>query len=210
MPVLDKELAKDISGRMKELLDMTGFTIEGLALFCDVKSSYLKSVYYGNAAISVEWVKKISGSFNISLIDFFTFGTDLMFNSNSNKKVTAFTKIHFESHPEYFTAFAKPAEKASPETNKYVREKVAAITLQTDYFETGKTIEQIKKDFAKEFGLKLESGRLYELLAKYVGNELKKKPVIKNKADGEISKRKIYQYIKAKPVNKGNNKKAKE
>ncbi|MNY83337.1 hypothetical protein D3C86_2260360 [compost metagenome] len=52
-------------------------------------------------------------------------------------------------------------------------------------------------DFAKDFELVLESGRIYELLRKYVDHEIKREKSTRINHDHSTSNRMIFLYKKA-------------
>ncbi|MFC3196495.1 hypothetical protein ACFOET_02590 [Parapedobacter deserti] len=64
--------------------------------------------------------------------------------------------------------------------------------------DTEHLVEQMIADFAKDHNLILESGRLYELLAKYVDKELEKRETTKKTKGGKVSKKKVFAYVRKK------------
>src|SRR5690606_313903 len=195
MPVENKKLAKDISDRLDEIMSITGLNLIGLAVFCKVKSSYLKSVWYGNSPISVEWVKRICDAFNIDLVQFFSFTEPFDDELSNAPSFVNFKKRYIGKGLGYFTEEGEKQKPAS-QTRKYEREKIAYIIQYTDYLAEKRTTESMVKDFASDYGLILKSGRIYQLLAPYVDKQLEKRKTTKRTLKGEESKKEVFEYIK--------------
>ncbi|HBS64433.1 MAG TPA: hypothetical protein DEA42_00135 [Acinetobacter pittii] len=71
------------------------------------------------------------------------------------------------------------------------------IVLHTDYFDTSRSIAEMAVDFANDYELVLESGRIYELLRKYVDHEIKREKSTRINHDHSTSNRIIFLYKKA-------------
>ncbi|MDF2514865.1 MAG: hypothetical protein K0R59_161 [Sphingobacterium sp.] len=198
--VTNKKLAVSISKRISEILELTGFSVLGLANFAGIGPSALQSYYSKTIPISVETVDKICEPLHILLPDFFDFDTPLLIEIDKLPRYEIFKKKHYTQANNYFkevpTDFAK---KPTSSGKKRERDYIAYIVDHTDYFRTPKTIAHMLVDFAKEYDLILESGRLYELLKKHVTAKVlirQAQPRINN--DNSPSVRKIYWYSKVK------------
>ncbi|MFD2597218.1 hypothetical protein [Sphingobacterium griseoflavum] len=188
-------MAKLISGRIDEILNLTGLTLIGLANLTAVGEKAIRSYHSRTLPISVETVNKLCVPFSISLALFFDFKKPIHLSEEELKTLNEFKAEFFPKKMGYFKeekdAFiAKPKSKG----HKREREYIAYIVKQTEYFSTPRTIAQMIADFERDHNLKLESGRLYELLKKYIGSDLERVVSIKTNQDGLQSKRQIYLY----------------
>ncbi|TDS13755.1 hypothetical protein [Sphingobacterium paludis] len=193
----NKQLAKAIAIRIDEILAITDLSIVGLANFAGVGEKAIRSYHSGTLPISVETIDKICTPFALSLAHFFDFALPLQIAEQQLKTLEDYRnkflhqrKGYFKEEEELF--LAKPQSTGT----KREREYVAYIVLQTDYFEQERSIAQMLVDFRGEFDLHLESGRLHELLKKYLGRHLARKTSLSKKLDGSLSKRSIFLYYR--------------
>lgn len=194
--VTNKILAMHISERIDEILDLTGLTLLGLAEFSDIGRSAIRSYHSKTIPISVEIVSKICESLSISLSLFFDFNTALPDNLTSNKRLKAFSQNHAHAGNGFFKEETYSNYTPVGEGRKYERDTIAYIIKHTDYFATPRTIEDMVTDFVKEYNILLESGRIYQLLYKYIGTVLQRAKVKKHNKDGSLSKKEIFTYVK--------------
>lgn len=196
---VNKELAKAISGRIDEILDLTGLTLTGLANFTAVGEKAIRSYHSRTLPISVEIVHKLCAPFSITLRQFFDFDSPLQLSKKGAALLDEYRQQLFHKRMGYFKE-EKDAFIAKPKSTgpKRERESIAYAVKQTDYFAEGKSIAQIIVDFNKEYDLQLESGRVYDLLKKYVGNELDRVATPKTNQDGLTSKREVFLYYRRK------------
>lgn len=195
----NKKLAKAISLRIDEILKLTGLSIVGLANLAGVGAKAIRSYHSGTLPISVETIDKICQPLALSLTHFFDFDTPLHIAKSGLKIVEDYRRKYLNLRMGFFkdeedVFVAKPNSTGT----KREREYIAYIVLKTDYFEQEKSIAQMLVDFRSAFDLHLESGRLHELLQKYLGKELARKTVQGKKMDGSPSKRSIFLYHKPK------------
>lgn len=194
----DRILAKNIANRIDEILQKTGMTVAGLAAFTKIGASSLRSYQRGSLPISVETVFKICTPLAIPLTDFFDFHQPLDIAIDELTKFQTFRSQSLSASSGYFQEEKKHfVSKPTSTGRKRERDYIAYIIFHTDYFATPRTVAQMLTDFAHEHDLHLESGRLYELLKKYVGTALKRRPVLRVKNDESTSKRTIFLYSKA-------------
>ncbi|RKE52299.1 helix-turn-helix domain-containing protein [Sphingobacterium detergens] len=196
--VTNKGLATLISARIKEILTLSGLTITGLAKFAGIGESAIRSYYSRTIPISVETVSKICESLSIVLKDFFDFDKTLSIGTAALPELENFkTKLLQESmnySQEEETEFVQLPTSTGL---KREREYIAYIVKYTDYFDAAKTVAMMLVDFANEYDLELESGRLYELLKKHVDNgTIEKIPTPRVNNDNSVSTKKIFLYKK--------------
>lgn len=196
---VNKELAKLISVRIDEILDLTGLTLVGLANFTQVGEKAIRSYHSRTLPISVEIVNKLCAPFSISLTQFFDFDSILQLSEQGIALLDEYRLEFFHKGKGYFKE-EKDAFIAKPKSTgpKRERESIAYAVKQTDYFLEGKSIAQMIPDFNREYDLQLESGRLYDLLKKYVGNELDRVASAKTNQDGLKSNRQVFLYYRRK------------
>jgi transcriptional regulator with XRE-family HTH domain len=193
--VINYTLAEKISERMDTILKESGLTLIGLAVLSKVGKSAISSYHSKSIPISVETVNKICEPLFIKLKDFFDFETNLILSTKALLVIENFKSLNVVNLPIYFksTGCSKPVGSGI----KWEREMIKYIVLRTDYFTTARSIAEMTLDFSKDYGLTLKSGRLYNLLKKYIGNELKKEPVLRINNDSSKSKRTIFLYSRA-------------
>lgn len=196
---VNKELAKLISVRIDEILDLTGLTLIGLANFTEVGEKAIRSYHSRTLPISVEIVNKLCDPFSITLAQFFDFNSPVQLSAQGIALLEEYRQQFFHKRKGYFKE-EKDAFIAKPKSTgpKRERESVAYVVKQTDYFAEGKSIAQMISDFNKEYDLQLESGRLYDLLKKYLGKELDRVASAKTNQDGLTSKREVFLYYRRK------------
>lgn len=196
--VTNKKLATLISARVKEILDLTGLTLSGLANLAGIGESAIRSYYSRTIPISVETVSKICESCSILLKDFFDFENPLSLEQEVLPKLVNFKTKYLQKKKSYFQEEA--TEFVQPPTStglKREREYIAYIVKHTDYFDTERTVAMMLADFANEYNLELESGRLYELLKKHVTSKtIEKIPTSRINNDSSLSTKKIFLYKK--------------
>lgn len=194
---VNKPLAAFISQRFSEMMKKTDLDIESFAAYSKIGYSTFRTYHSQTVPISVETLKKICDAFDILLCDFFNSDKQVVINDVVKNQTFLFA-IHYlaqkaellqEKHVDF-------SEKPIGTGSKWQREMIKYIILHTDYFHTPRSIAEMLVDFAKKFDLILESGRLYELLRKYVDNTLKKEKSIRINNDSTTSKRTIYLYKK--------------
>jgi len=192
---VNKELAKLISVRIDDILNLTGLTLIGLANLTGVGEKAIRSYHSRTLPISVEIVDKLCAPFSISLTQFFDFHRPVEFSEKGRALLDEYRQQFFHKRKGYFKE-EKDAFIAKPKSTgaKREREAVAYVVKQTDYFAEGKSIAQMIPDFNNEYDLQLESGRLYELLKKYVGKELDRVASRKTNQEGLASKRQVFLY----------------
>ncbi len=172
--IVNKVLAQKITSRIEELLCSSGLTLLGLAVLCDIGRSSIKSYYSATLPVSAEILDKICKPFRIDLSHFFAFDNSLPANLKNQPTIKAFYKKYEGKGLGYFRSEEEVPQKPAEQTRKYERDTIAHIVLKTNYFDTAHLVGQMITDFARDHNLILESGRLYELLAKYVDKELEK------------------------------------
>ncbi|MFD2966772.1 hypothetical protein [Sphingobacterium bambusae] len=192
-------MAKLISVRIDEILDLTGLTLIGLANFTEVGEKAIRSYHSRTLPISVEIVNKLCDPFSITLAQFFDFNSPVQLSAQGIALLEEYRQQFFHKRKGYFKE-EKDAFIAKPKSTgpKRERESVAYVVKQTDYFAEGKSIAQMISDFNKEYDLQLESGRLYDLLKKYLGKELDRVASAKTNQDGLTSKREVFLYYRRK------------
>ena len=195
----NKKLAAQISGRIDEILERTGFTLVGLAEYAQIGKSAIRSYHSQTIPISVEIVDKMCEPLSITLPHFFDFEKALELDLSKNMSFKQFKDYYLPLakgffHEEKMLYMPKPTTQGK----KRERDYIAYIIYQTDYFDTPKSIAQMAIDFKADHELDLESGRLYELLRKYVNNELHTDLIFPLNADGSVSKRSVQTYQKMK------------
>ncbi|KGE14339.1 helix-turn-helix domain-containing protein [Sphingobacterium deserti] len=195
----NKKLAKAISTRIDEILNLTGLSIVALANLAGVGAKAIRSYHSGTLPISVETIDKVCQPFALSLTHFFDFETPIHISESELKIVEDYRRKYLNQRMGYFKDeedlfFAKPNSTGT----KREREYIAYIVFKTDYFEQERSIAQMLIDFRNEFDLHLESGRLHELLHKYLTRQLERKTIQGKKLDGSPSKRTIFLYYKPK------------
>ena len=195
----NKKLAKAISLRIDEILHITNLSIVGLANLAGVGTKAIRSYHSGTLPISVETIDKVCQPFALSLSHFFDFETPLHIANSQLKVVEDYRRQYLNQRMGYFkdeeVVFAA---KPNSTGTKREREYMAYIVLKTDYFEQARSIAQMLVDFRSEYDLVLESGRLHELLQKYLGQQLERKTTPGKKLDGSPSKRTVFVYFKPK------------
>lgn len=193
----NRDLANFISDRIDEILLLTGLTLEQLAIFSGVGTSAIRSYHSGTLPISVETLDKILTKTTIELHDFFNSQTTLTIDKNTQTKIDRF-KRQQEKEEKLLVQEVKKSYKEKPTSTgrKREREYIAYIIYSTNYFNKPKTIAQMVTDFEEDYELILESGRIYELLRKYLGKELVRTEIIKKNIDNTDSKIKVYAYSK--------------
>src|SRR3546814_6153578 len=133
----------------------------------------------------------------MDLFDFFSCSEPFDDKLGSSPAFVSFEKRYKDKKGlGYFTDEEEKKEKPASQTRKYEREKIAFIIQDTDYFAEKRTIESMAKDFARDHGIILKSGRIYNLLAPYVGIQLENRKTTKKTLKGEESKKDVFEYIK--------------
>ncbi len=194
----NKDLANFISNRIDEILLLTGLTLEQLAILSDVGTSAIRSYHSGTLPISVETLDKILTKTTIELHDFFNSQTALTIDQDTQTKIDRLKQQQQEKEQKHLAQEVKKSYKEKPTSTglKREREYIAYIIYSTDYFNMPKTIEQMTTDFEDDHELTLESGRIYELLRKYVDKELVRTEIIKKNIDNTDSKIRVFAYSK--------------
>ncbi len=196
--IVNKVLAQKITSRIEELLCSSGLTLLGLAVLCDIGRSSIKSYYSATLPVSAEILDKICKPFRIDLSHFFAFNNSLPANLKNQPTIKTFYKKYEGKGLGYFRSEEGAPQKPAEQTRKYERDAIAHIVLKTNYFDAEHLVGQMITDFAGDHNLILESGRLYELLAKYVGKELEKRETTKKTKEGKVSKKKVFAYVRKK------------
>ncbi|WP_316817995.1 helix-turn-helix transcriptional regulator [Pedobacter nyackensis] len=190
---INKELAREVSARIQELLNETGLKLEGLAVLSGIGKSAIKSYYATTIPISVENIAKICSPFSLELFGFLNFKTPLPAGLKEQTAFKEFYDKHIKSHPDYFTRKSnKPMQY-----NDNDKGRLKYIVNETDYFSTEKLTEEMVEDFIEIFGVKYESGRLSQMLKSHLG-VLDKLPAVKFNKDGSLSKKEVFKYVKKK------------
>lgn len=195
---VNKELAKFISDRFNEMMKATELELEVFAAYAKIGYRNFRTYHSRTIRISVETLKKICDAYQITLTDFFNSDQALSINPKvikhaqefQIKYVLAKNKLLKDEGDKFVT---KPIGSG----NKWEREMIKYIVLHTDYFNTSRSIAEMAIDFAKDFELVLESGRIYELLRKYVDHEIKREKSTRINHDHSTSNRMIFLYKKA-------------
>jgi transcriptional regulator with XRE-family HTH domain len=203
---VNKELAKFISDRFNEMMKATELELEVFAAYAKIGYRNFRTYHSRTIRISVETLKKICDAYQITLTDFFNSDQALSINPKvikharefQIKYVLAKNKLLKDEGDKFVT---KPIGSG----NKWERDMMKYIIFHTDYFHTPRSIAEMIIDFTKDFELVLESGRIYELLRKYVGNEIQKIETIRKNKDQTKAKRKIFLYSKLPDNNKRTN-----
>ncbi|WP_400261172.1 helix-turn-helix domain-containing protein [Sphingobacterium sp. SG20118] len=194
----NKVLAAFISKRFNTLMKEIGLSLEEFAIYTNVKVSSFRSYHSGTVPVSLETVDKICEACGILLSDFTNGGKKLTINNKIKDQVISFqTNYRLEKLAIIQDKSLEFSVKPTGNGNKWQREMIKYIILHTDYFLKPKSIAEMVVDFAKEFDFTLESGRIYELLRKYVDNELKKEKSTRINNDSTQSNRTIFLYSKA-------------
>lgn len=195
---VNKELARFITMRFNEILTRTGLDLDTFAAYSKVGRRSFRSYHSGTIPISVETLKKICDAFEIRLIDFLNEDKKILISDNMKDQVHTFLIQHrleqqelIKEEPVIFS------EKPIGSGNKWEREMIRYIVLHTDYFDTSRSIAEMAVDFANDYELVLESGRIYELLRKYVDHEIKREKSTRINHDHSTSNRIIFLYKKA-------------
>jgi transcriptional regulator with XRE-family HTH domain len=200
---VNKELAQFISDRFNEIMKTTGLELEVFAAYSKIGYSTFRTYHSRTVRISVETLKKICDTYQISLTDFFNPDKPLIVNPKVIKLVQEFQiKYLLDKNKMLKDEGIKFITKPIGSGNKWARDMMKYIIFHTDYFHTPRSIAEMIIDFAKDFELVLESGRIYELLRKYVGNEIQKIETIRKNKDQTKSNRKIFLYSKSPDNNK--------
>lgn len=194
----NKELAKFITKQFNSIMKETELDYELFASYAKIGRGSFRSYHSGTIPISVETLYKICEAYDIVLSDFLNSNKQLSIKDHVKNQTHIF-KHHYlaekqESIQEKQIEFS---EKPVGSGNKWEREMIKYIILHTDYFKTARSIAEMVIDFEKEFELTLESGRIYELLRKYVGNKLVREESVHIKSDNTISNKTIFRYRKA-------------
>ncbi|UPZ37921.1 hypothetical protein MUB18_06370 [Sphingobacterium sp. PCS056] len=195
---VNKELAKFISDRFNEMMKATELELEVFAAYAKIGYRNFRTYHSRTIRISVETLKKICDAYQITLTDFFNSDQALSINPKvikhaqefQIKYVLAKNKLLKDEGDKFVT---KPIGSG----NKWERDMMKYIIFHTDYFNTSRSIAEMAIDFAKDFELVLESGRIYELLRKYVDHEIKREKSTRINHDHSTSNRMIFLYKKA-------------
>ncbi|WP_293926941.1 helix-turn-helix domain-containing protein [Sphingobacterium sp. UBA6320] len=195
---VNKELAKFISDRFNEMMKATELELEVFAAYAKIGYRNFRTYHSRTIRISVETLKKICDAYQITLTDFFNSDQALSINPKvikhaqefQIKYVLAKNKLLKDEGDKFVT---KPIGSG----NKWERDMMKYIIFHTDYFHTPRSIAEMAIDFAKDFELVLESGRIYELLRKYVDHEIKREKSTRINHDHSTSNRMIFLYKKA-------------
>jgi len=195
---VNKELAKFISDRFNEIMKTTGLELEVFAAYSKIGYSTFRTYHSRTVRISVETLKKICDAYQISLTDFFNLDKSLVVNPPVIKHVQEFQIKYLHNKNKLLKDEGiKFAAKPTGAGNKWEREMIKYIVLHTDYFNTSRSIAEMAIDFAKDFELVLESGRIYELLRKYVDHEIKREKSTRINHDLSTSNRMIFLYSRS-------------
>ncbi|WP_437920270.1 hypothetical protein [Sphingobacterium sp. LRF_L2] len=211
--ITNKVLALQVSERISEILNLTGLTIKGLAKFCNIAESSLRGNHNASVPISLETVSKLCKPFNIIPHCFINFDTEIPSDIASSKKLQQFHEEYINKSLRYFKEEPK-VYKANKKKNitrnkniqleditvasgkKRERDILSYLVFQTAYFSKARTVAEIAEDIEFEFKVAIESGRLYQLLTKYVDKELKREASLRVNNDERTSKRQIFKYVK--------------
>lgn len=191
----NKELAKDISSRIQELLNETALKLEGLAILCGIGKSAMKSYFSKTIPISLENIAKICSPFSLDLSVFLDFKKPLPADLKQQARFKNFYKTHIKKNPEYFVILPNPNE-----INSYVKhdkDRLDFVVRETDYLYSPKLISEMVEDLKKDYNLEFESGRLSQRLKSYP-DLLDKIPSIKLNKDGSKSKKEVFKYVRKK------------
>ncbi len=195
---VNKELARFIIERFNDMMKITGFDLSTFAAYSKIGPRSLRSYHSGTIPISVETLKKICDAYEIPLKDFLGEDKKLRINDSIKNQLYRFLVQHRLEQQELISEEkAIFSEKPIGSGNKWEREMIRYIVLHTDYFDTSRSIAEMTIDFAKDFELVLESGRIYELLRKYVDHEIKREKSTRINNDHSTSNRIISLYKKA-------------
>lgn len=194
---VNKKLAEFISERFNEIMIETGLDLEIFAAYSKIGYSTFRTYHSRTVPISVETLHRICEPFDILLSDFFKANTPLIISEKIKSKASIFAAQYILEKKKIIKEddiifHKKPVGSG----NKWERDMIKYITLHTDYFHTERSIADMVHDFTKDFDFPLESGRIYELLRKYVGPILKKEPSMRLNNDKTTSNRTVFLYSK--------------
>lgn len=190
-------LAEKISIRIDDILEKTGFTLSGLAVFTGIGKSAIKSYHSKTIPISVETVDKICDSFSIILVGFFDFGSEIILSNSTIEKINHFKERNKENINEYFTEEETNAFPLLKDNRgKWEIKVIEYIIHQTPFFETAKTTAEIQEYLNTTYSIFLNPDRIYKLLKKHVGNSLEQGQANRINKDGSISTQMIATYVK--------------
>lgn len=188
------ELARFISARIDEILKITGLTIPGLAHFTELSIASIRHSYNMNLITSIETINKICQPLSISLPDFFTSEKPLSIHLDQLPNLQKFKILYPKSNSN------QPPKKNGRLSNdvlKLQRQFMIKMIRSSDYFEQPKTIDQMIKDFARDYDMEFTEIRLYGLLRRHLAlHEIGKKLLPRKPIPGKKVTDRPYEYYK--------------
>ena len=91
----------DVGGRIKELREMKGFTVNKLANLAGISQSYLRDIELGNKNPTVETLSYFCDALGISLGDFFASDSDNEINIFLSSELKRLTDAQQQSLAEF-------------------------------------------------------------------------------------------------------------
>jgi len=186
-------LAEFISKRISEILDLTSFTLSGLANFSKIPESQIRSYYNKRLVISVESLAKICDSLAIDMADFFNTTKGLTIAKDPHSAFNLFKAKFFQSGQKFFIDEPEnrtPISMASQAEHRYQRESIDHLIFNSNYFSEYLTIEQIIAIFKRDYNVNIEPNRVSLLLRKYVVQDYLEKKVLPR----DFSRSRQYTY----------------
>ncbi|WP_293956047.1 MULTISPECIES: hypothetical protein [unclassified Sphingobacterium] len=201
--ISDQQLAEIISKRILEIINLTGLTIESLASLANVSTSTIRSAYRKNSSLSVDSLSKICLPFTIKLSDFFDTALSLKIEVE-NLPHLMYLKKRLIVNGELKNSKLPIDERINrSEHHRRQRALIANIILQSNYFETPRTIDTMIRDFKKEYHINFTPERLYALLLKHLGSGLLNKRALPKLAQRMPASRRPYLYFKKESKKQG-------
>ncbi|WP_286862936.1 hypothetical protein [Sphingobacterium sp. UBA7625] len=190
-------LSEKISARIDDILEKTGFTLLGLAVFTDIGKSAIKSYHSKTIPISVETVDKICERLSISLVEFFDFESEIILLNSAIEEIKYFKERNKENVNEYFSREETNAFPVLKDNRgKWEIKVIAYIVLHTPFFKTTKTTAEVQEYLETKYSVSLNPDRIYKLLKKHVGVSLIQGQTNRINKDGSISTQMVATYIK--------------
>jgi len=190
----NKELAKEISERIQELLDETDLRLEGLAVLSTVGKSAIRSYFSKTIPISLENIAKICLPFSLKISVFLDFETPLPAHLKEQPRFKKFYNKYIKNNPEYFVVPPDPGN-IRPYL-KSGKDFLNSILRDSDYLESPKLVHEIAKKIKEDHNVDIESGRLYQQLNSNA--DVERLPSTKLNKDGSKSKKEVFKYVKKK------------
>lgn len=190
-------LATLISERLREILDLTGMTIAGLASFSGLNTGMLRAHYSKSSTITVENLAKICTPLGISLSHLLDADKMLSIDIENLSDLKKFLDSNRNKSTNYIasTEIATRRYRLSID-HKEQRDFIAYMVYISEYYLIPKTIEQMVEDFQKDYKMQFSAERIYNLLKKYVGQAILERAVSPGSYRSSNNFRQKYIYSK--------------